>query len=103
MADLLIAPKAPVTMLLMMVITFYHPNFFVDGCRRLEFLLVEDVIITWVQLQKRLEESGCEGDCSDGRDRLETFQKSMYDICLLDVVMPRTEFRWPNRYGKRMT
>ncbi len=53
-------------------------------------LLVEDDYNLGAITKKRLEESGYEvTHCSDGEIAWKTFQKSLYDICLLDVVMPK--------------
>jgi DNA-binding response OmpR family regulator len=53
-------------------------------------LLVEDDYNLGAITKKRLEESGYEvTHCSDGDIAWKQFQKSLFDICLLDVVMPK--------------
>ena len=53
-------------------------------------LLVEDDYNFGSVVKKKLEETGYDVTfCSDGEIAWRTFQKSQFDLCLLDIVMPK--------------
>ncbi|UYQ93276.1 response regulator transcription factor [Chitinophaga horti] len=57
-----------------------------------KILLVEDDYNLGAVTKRRLEEAGYEvTHCSDGEMAWKQFQKAMFDICLLDVVMPKKD------------
>ncbi|ATL47092.1 DNA-binding response regulator [Chitinophaga caeni] len=57
-----------------------------------KILLVEDDFNLGAVTKKRLEEAGFFVEhCIDGDTAWKEFQRTMYDICLLDVVMPKKD------------
>ncbi|PSL47425.1 DNA-binding response OmpR family regulator [Chitinophaga niastensis] len=55
-------------------------------------LLVEDDVFFAKVVKRHLERAGYEVSlCEDGEEGLEKFKKNIFDLCLLDVVMPKKD------------
>lgn len=59
---------------------------------KLKILIVEDDLNLGQVLLEYLEIKGLDATlCKDGEEGLETFNKSVFDICLLDIMMPKKD------------